>query len=74
LILNFAAQAQIAIGRFDATASLDDIDAMIEAGQPWREAETRRVEGDLDATRNIVDFSLMVASDRRCVRTAFIRK
>jgi len=67
LILNFAAQAQIAIGRFDATASLDDIDAMIEAGQPWREAETRRVEGDLDATRNIVDFSLMVASDRRCV-------
>src|SRR5207237_8986238 len=39
LILNFAAQAQIAIGRFAAAASLDDIDAMIEAGQPWREAE-----------------------------------
>jgi hypothetical protein len=48
LVLNFAAQAQIAIGRFDdAAATLGDIDAMIEAGQRWGEAETRRVEGDL---------------------------
>jgi hypothetical protein len=52
LILNFAAQAQIAIGRFDdAAATLGDIDAMIEAGQRWGEAETRRVEGDLMLTR-----------------------
>jgi len=48
LVLNFAAQAQMAVGRFDdAAATLADIDAMIEAGQRWGEAETRRVEGDL---------------------------
>jgi len=67
LILNFAAPSADRDRTLRPAATLGDIDAMIEAGQRWREAETRRIEGDLDATRNIVDFSLMVASDRRCI-------
>jgi hypothetical protein len=39
-VLNFAAQAQMAFGRFDeAAATLVDIDAMIQAGQRWGEAK-----------------------------------
>jgi len=53
LILGFAAQAQIALGRFaDASTSLRDADAMIEAGSRWTESDTRRIEGDLMLARD----------------------
>jgi hypothetical protein len=69
LLLNFAAQAQIALGRFDdAAATLGDIDAMIEAGQRWGEAETRRVEGDLMLARG--DAVAAEACWRRAIAVA----
>jgi tetratricopeptide (TPR) repeat protein len=69
LVLNFAAQAQMALGRFDdAAATLVDIDAMIEAGQRWGEAETRRVEGDLMLARG--DAAAAEACWRRAIAVA----
>jgi tetratricopeptide (TPR) repeat protein len=69
LVLNFAAQAQMALGRFDdAAATLVDIDAMIEAGQRWGEAETRRVEGDLLLARG--DAVAAEACWRRAIAVA----
>jgi predicted ATPase len=69
LLLNFAMQAQIAIGRLDdAAATLGDVDAMIEAGQRWGEAETRRVEGDLLLTRG--DAAAAEACWRRAIAIA----
>jgi class 3 adenylate cyclase/tetratricopeptide (TPR) repeat protein len=55
LYLGFAAQAQIALGRFDdAAASLRDIDVMIEDGQRWAESNVRCIEGDLMLARGDV--------------------
>ena len=48
LYMGFAAQAQIALGRFDeARTTLRNIDAMVAAGQGWTESDARRIEGDL---------------------------
>jgi tetratricopeptide (TPR) repeat protein len=52
LFLGFAAQAQIALRRFDdAAVSLGDADIMIQAGQRWTESDARRIEGDLMLAR-----------------------
>ena len=69
LVLNFAAQAQIALGHFDdAAATLGDIDPMIQAGQRWGEAETRRIEGELMLARG--DVFAAEACWRRAIAVA----
>jgi predicted ATPase len=69
LFLGFAAQAQIALGRFnDSAASLHDADIMIEAGQRWTESDARRIEGDLMLARG--DLVAAEACWRRAIAVA----